>query len=59
LNKVREEILIEMSRHAGIEGLRQVEAFWQKLIEEHGPHPLITKGLKRISKLIQFLEVGE
>jgi hypothetical protein len=59
MKTAHEEILIEMARHTDIEGLRRVEDFWQKLNDDQGPHPLITKGLKRISKLIQFLEIGE
>jgi hypothetical protein len=59
MKTVREEMLELMARHADIEGLRRLEHFWQQLNAEHGPRPLLSKGLKRISKLIQFLEIGE
>jgi hypothetical protein len=59
----REEIvqfLEEFVPHyAGVDYLREAEKFLDEVNREHGPHPLLSAAIRKISARIVFLEIGE
>lgn len=47
-----------MPEYASADHLREIEAVLQDLIDDFGPHPLVTAALKKLSSRIVALEIG-
>lgn len=63
MTNAREEIERELEELVpsgmGLDYLREAESWLEELIDAHGEHPLLRTTIKKISKRIIALELGE
>jgi hypothetical protein len=45
--------------YVGADYLREAERFLEGVNREHGPHPLVSATIKKLSARIVFLEIGD
>jgi hypothetical protein len=45
--------------YVGVNYLRQVESELEDITRVHGPHPLVSAAIRKISARIVFLEIGK
>jgi hypothetical protein len=59
----REELLQELEElvpdYVGADYLREAESWLEELIDLHGEHPLLRATIKKISRRIIAIELGE